>query len=148
MRTKITMRSVVVSICNSAFCISRALYDTLQPQLTFRSPSRSFISVEASLAPALQPSYDVAIIGKLIAGLRHLQKKVGRFVGSLHRLIPSRTVSLRRRCASGRLLLRRLLAAQATEAPLPADPRTEASAIQSDHPEIRARRGLRASCLY
>ena len=60
---------------------------------------------------------------------------------SLHGLIRSRTVSLRRRCASGCLLRQRSLAVQATEAPLPLDPRLVSSGEQCAHPEIRAHHG-------
>ena len=60
---------------------------------------------------------------------------------SLHGLIWSRTVSLRRRCASGCLLRQRSLAVQATEAPLPLDPRLVLSGEQCAHPEIRAHHG-------
>ena len=60
---------------------------------------------------------------------------------SLHGLIRSRTVSLRRRCASACLLRQRSLAVQATEAPLPLDPRLVLSGEQCAHPEIRAHHG-------
>ena len=60
---------------------------------------------------------------------------------SLHGLIRSRTVSLRRRCASACLLRQRSLAVQATEAPLPLDPCLVLSGEQCAHPEIRAHHG-------
>ena len=60
---------------------------------------------------------------------------------SLHGSIRSRTVSLRRRCASGHLLRQRSLAVQATEAPLPPDPHLVLSGEQCAHPEIRAHHG-------
>jgi hypothetical protein len=53
----------------------------------------------------------------------------------------SRTLSRRRRCASGHLLRPRSLAAQATEAPSPPDPHLVVSGEQFAHPEIRAHHG-------
>ena len=51
--------------------------------------------------------------------------------GKPTRMISSETVSLRRRCASGHLLLPWSLAAQAAEALLPPDPHTASSATRA-----------------